>query len=160
MYSLQCSNPLYGTTENPHKRGREAGGSSGGEVDNVWHSPFKILHLTFNIWPETFKIWHLIFVMIDQMFCLGSTGWRGRLYNGTRLWHWWKVTHNFPHGQANAFALQFMLYWKWTNWNDRIFVYSLRNPPAFCGAFSLKPTVGRHISQVRLRINFIFSLLK
>ena len=48
MYSLQCSNPLYGTTENPHKKGREAGGSSGGEVSifgqilGAGHSNFPI----------------------------------------------------------------------------------------------------------------------
>ena len=34
MMSLQCSNPIYGTTSNPHSqpgRPRECGGSSGGE---------------------------------------------------------------------------------------------------------------------------------
>merc|ERR1719249_409187 len=31
MYSLQCSNPIYGATSNPHMSGRECGGSSGGE---------------------------------------------------------------------------------------------------------------------------------
>jgi len=31
MYSMQCDNPLYGTTGNPHNPSREAGGSSGGE---------------------------------------------------------------------------------------------------------------------------------
>lgn len=75
MYSLQCSNPLYGTTENPHKRGREAGGSSGGEGALV--------------------------------------GGRGSVL-----------------GVGSDIG------------------GSLRNPPAFCGAFSLKPTVGRHLSQL------------
>lgn len=31
MYSMECTNPLYGTTTNPHNPTREAGGSSGGE---------------------------------------------------------------------------------------------------------------------------------
>ena len=31
MVSLQCSNPIYGTTTNPHMTDRESGGSSGGE---------------------------------------------------------------------------------------------------------------------------------
>ena len=31
MYSMECVNPLYGTTSNPHNAAREAGGSSGGE---------------------------------------------------------------------------------------------------------------------------------
>jgi len=75
MYSLQCSNPLYGTTENPYKRGREAGGSSGGEGALVGGG--------------------------------GSVLGLGSDIGG-----------------------------------------SLRNPPAFCGAFSLKPTVGRHLSQL------------
>ena len=28
---MECNNPLYGTTTNPHNPLREAGGSSGGE---------------------------------------------------------------------------------------------------------------------------------
>ena len=31
MYSMECGNPLFGTTTNPHNSGREAGGSSGGQ---------------------------------------------------------------------------------------------------------------------------------
>ena len=94
MYSLQCSNPLYGTTENPHKRGREAGGSSGGEVGIFWNP-----RLVF-----TMLVWHNLTIydplnlgLLVLMFCLGSTGRRGRLHTGTRLWHWWKVTHYLPH---------------------------------------------------------------
>ena len=35
MYSMQCDNPLYGTTGNPHNPAREAGGSSGGEASLI-----------------------------------------------------------------------------------------------------------------------------
>ena len=78
MYSLQCSNPLYGTTENPHSvpgHPRECGGSSGGEGALVGGG--------------------------GSIIGLGSD------IGG-----------------------------------------SLRSPVAFCGAWSLKPTVGRHLSQL------------
>lgn len=32
MLSFECSNPIFGTTQNPHKRGFTCGGSSGGEA--------------------------------------------------------------------------------------------------------------------------------
>ncbi|KAH9824207.1 amidase signature domain-containing protein [Melampsora americana] len=32
MLAFECSNPLFGTTQNPHKRGFTCGGSSGGEA--------------------------------------------------------------------------------------------------------------------------------
>merc|ERR1719410_2154141 len=70
MMSIQCSNPIYGTSCNPHSEPgnpRECGGSSGG----------------------------------GSILGLGSD------IGG-----------------------------------------SLRSPVAFCGAFSLKPTVGRHLSQL------------
>ena len=66
MYSLQCSNPMYGTTENPHKKGREAGGSSGGEV-NIYFLQHQNLGFVF------------------EMVCLGSTGGRGRFCSGSWL---------------------------------------------------------------------------
>jgi len=75
MYSLQCSNPIYGTTTNPHGKNRECGGSSGGEGALVGGG--------------------------GSMLGLGSD------VGG-----------------------------------------SLRNPPAFCGCYSLKPTSGRHLSQL------------
>jgi len=75
MYSLQCSNPIYGTTTNPHGENRECGGSSGGEGALVGGG--------------------------GSILGLGSD------VGG-----------------------------------------SLRNPPAFCGCFSLKPTAGRHLSQL------------
>lgn len=75
MYSLQCSNPIYGTTTNPHGEGRECGGSSGGEGALVGGG--------------------------GSILGLGSD------VGG-----------------------------------------SLRNPPAFCGCYSLKPTAGRHLSQL------------
>ena len=31
MYSMECDNPLYGTSTNPYNPARECGGSSGGE---------------------------------------------------------------------------------------------------------------------------------
>ena len=78
MYSLQCSNPVYGTTCNPHSQPghpRECGGSSGGEGVLVGSGA--------------------------SMLGLGSD------IGG-----------------------------------------SLRCPVAFCGGFSLKPTAGRHLSQM------------
>ena len=78
MYSLQCSNPVYGTTCNPHSQPgqpRECGGSSGGEGVLVG-SGASILGLGSDI---------------------GG---------------------------------------------------SLRCPVAFCGGWSLKPTAGRHLSQM------------
>ena len=78
MMSLQCSNPIYGTTSNPHSqpgRPRECGGSSGGEG-----------------------------VMVGGG---GSILGLGSDIGG-----------------------------------------SLRAPVAFCGGFSLKPTAGRHLSQL------------
>ena len=78
MYSLQCSNPLYGTSCNPHSKDgypRECGGSSGGEGALIGGG--------------------------GSMLGLGSD------IGG-----------------------------------------SLRSPVAFCGALSLKPTVGRHLSQL------------
>ena len=75
MFSLQCSNPLYGVSSNPHMPGRECGGSSGGE---------------------------------------------GALVGGG----------GSPLGLGSDIG------------------GSLRCPPAFCGAWSLKPTWGRHISQL------------
>ena len=78
IYSLQCSNPLYGMTINPHSNEaypRECGGSSGGEGALIGGG--------------------------GSMLGLGSdTGG------------------------------------------------SLRNPVAFCGGYSLKPTAGRHLSQI------------
>jgi len=75
MYSLQCSNPIYGTSTNPHGAGRECGGSSGGEGALIGGG--------------------------GSILGLGSD------VGG-----------------------------------------SLRNPPAFCGGYSLKPTAGRHLSQL------------
>jgi len=75
MYSLQCSNPIYGTTTNPHGAGKECGGSSGGEGALIGGG--------------------------------GSVLGIGSDIGG-----------------------------------------SLRNPAAFCGCYSMKPTVGRHLSQL------------
>lgn len=75
MYSMQCSNPIFGTTQNPHKAGREAGGSSGGEGAIIGGGA--------------------------SIIGIGSD------IGG-----------------------------------------SLRNPAAFCGIYSLKPTHGRHLTQV------------
>lgn len=75
MYSLQCSNPIYGTTSNPHGVGRECGGSSGGEGALIGGG--------------------------------GSVLGVGSDIGG-----------------------------------------SLRNPAAFCGCYSLKPSGGRHLSQM------------
>jgi len=77
MYSMQCSNPLYGVTTNPWKSGREAGGSSGGEAALLGGQ--------------------------------GSIVGIGSDIGG-----------------------------------------SLRNPAAFCGVCSLRPTHGRHLSQMRV----------
>ena len=57
---------MYGTTENPHKKGREAGGSSGGEV-NIYFLQNQNLGFVF------------------EMVRLGSTGGRGRFYTGSWL---------------------------------------------------------------------------
>ena len=76
MMSLQCSNPIYGTSSNPHSQPgnpRECGGSSGGEG--------------------------------------ALLGGRGSIL-----------------GLGSDIA------------------GSLRSPVAFCGAVSLKPTAGRHLS--------------
>jgi len=75
MYSLQCSNPIYGATSNPHMSGRECGGSSGGEGALIGGG--------------------------------GSVLGLGSDIGG-----------------------------------------SLRNPAAFCGIYSLKPSAGRHLSQL------------
>ena len=78
MMSLQCSNPIYGTSSNPHSRPgnpRECGGSSGGEGALLGGG--------------------------GSILGLGSD------IGG-----------------------------------------SLRSPVAFCGAVSLKPTAGRHLSQL------------
>jgi len=75
MYSLQCSNPIYGTSTNPHGTGKECGGSSGGEGALIGGG--------------------------GSVFGIGSD------IGG-----------------------------------------SLRNPAAFCGCYSMKPTVGRHLSQL------------
>jgi len=75
MYSLQCSNPIYGTTTNPHGAGKECGGSSGGEGALIGGG--------------------------------GSVLGIGSDIGG-----------------------------------------SLRNPAAFCGCYSMKPTAGRHLSQL------------
>jgi len=75
MYSLQCSNPIYGTSTNPHGSGRDCGGSSGGEGALIGGG--------------------------------GSVLGIGSDIGG-----------------------------------------SLRNPAAFCGCYSMKPTVGRHLSQL------------
>eukprot|EP00090_Calanus_glacialis_P030762 TRINITY_DN4996_c0_g1_i1.p1 TRINITY_DN4996_c0_g1~~TRINITY_DN4996_c0_g1_i1.p1 ORF type:complete len:605 (+),score=204.80 TRINITY_DN4996_c0_g1_i1:38-1852(+) len=75
MYSLQCSNPIYGTSTNPHGVGRECGGSSGGEGALIGGG--------------------------GSILGLGSD------IGG-----------------------------------------SLRNPAAFCGCYSLKPSAGRHLSQL------------
>jgi len=73
MYSMECVNPLYGTTSNPHNAAREAGGSSGGEGSLIGGG--------------------------GSMLGLGSD------IGG-----------------------------------------SLRGPAANCGIYSMKPTIGRHIS--------------
>ncbi|XP_023329239.1 fatty acid amide hydrolase 1 isoform X1 [Eurytemora carolleeae] len=73
MYSMECTNPLYGTTTNPHNPTREAGGSSGGEGSLIGGG--------------------------------GSILGIGSDIGG-----------------------------------------SLRNPAACCGIYSMKPTIGRHLS--------------
>jgi hypothetical protein len=40
MYSMECGNPLFGTTTNPHNSSREAGGSSGGQSLRLRHCEF------------------------------------------------------------------------------------------------------------------------
>lgn len=82
MYTIQTSNPIYGSTGNPYNKDRECGGSSGGEA------------------------------------CLLGAG-------GSVL------------GIGNDTG------------------GSVRNPAALCGVCSLKPTFGRHLSQIR--VSFISS---
>ncbi len=82
MFSLQCSNPAYGATSNPHDVTREPGGSSGGEGALLAGG--------------------------------GSVLGIGSDLGG-----------------------------------------SLRNPAALCGIYSLRPTFGRHLSQMGVRKTYI-----